>query len=501
MATLAELARNTGLGAPEVAHLQRLVASWSLLSDLCFADLLLFVPVAGTGVTPDFVILGQIRPTTSQTLYREDQVGRVVEASRHPLLARAWELGQITDGEAVPPGQGEIASVQCVPVRWKDETLAVLTRESAPSVGRRRGELERVYLEIYDRFVRMIMSGEFPFGAEETEPNEAPRVGDGVARLDAAARVDFVSPNFVSALHRMGIHMNTSGARLGELGFNEAPVRAAFVIGLPISEEIERGEVVVLVRAIPFLEHGRVTGAMVVMRDVSDLRRRDRLLISKDATIREIHHRVKNNLQTISSLLRLQGRRLASPEARAAIEESVRRIRSIALVHDTLSSGSSQELDFAEVVRPLVRMVEEGIVPDDRAVRLLVEGDAGELRAEVATPLAVVLTELLQNAVRHGFPTDLDEPQAGSGNRPVGRVVVSLANDGNHLVVRVTDDGVGLPRGFSLADDASLGLTIVKTLVTTELGGTISITDNAAAIGGTLVELAIPVDKSNQDVV
>ena len=508
MATLTELAAVAGLEGSELGHLQRLVASWSLLSDLCFADLLLFVPIADepggggrarSGSQPSFVILGQIRPTTSQTLYREDEIGQVVDAEERPLVARAWALGQIIDGQASARGQGEVASVQCIPVRWKEEMLAVLTRESAPSVGRRRGELERVYLEIFDRFARMITTGEFPFGAEETEPNEAPRVGDGVARLDATGRVEFVSPNFVSALHRMGIHGNTSGARLGELGFDEAPVRAAFAIGLPINEEVDRRGVTMLVRCIPFLEHGRVTGAVVLTRDVSDLRRRDRLLISKDATIREIHHRVKNNLQTISSLLRLHGRRLASPEARDALDEAVRRIRSIALVHDTLSAGSGQEVDFGQIVRPLVRMVEEGLLSDERPIQLLVEGDAGELRAEVATPLAVVLTELLQNAVQHGFPADPDAHHAASGGdaagrravRTPGRVVVSLDNDGLELVVRVRDDGVGLPGGFSLdhLSETSLGLTIVRVLVTTDLGGTISMSND----GGTLVELRLPV--------
>ncbi|MDQ4070753.1 MAG: sensor histidine kinase, partial [Actinomycetota bacterium] len=305
------------------------------------------------------------------------------------------------------------------------------------------------------------------------------------ARLDASARVDFASPNFVSALHRMGIHGNTQGARLGELGFDESPVRAAFAIGLPITQEIERRDVVVLVRCIPFLEHGRVTGAVVLMRDVSDLRRRDRLLVSKDATIREIHHRVKNNLQTISSLLRLQGRRLGSEEARAAIEESVRRIRSIALVHETLSAGASQEVELGEIVRQLVRMVGEGIISKERPVRLVVEGDAGEVRAEVATPLSVILTELLQNALEHGFPperfTDGDPP----------RVVVSLANDATQLVVRVVDNGVGLPDGFTLDGD-TLGLTIVRALVTTDLSGEIVMETD----GGTVVEVRIPVEPS-----
>src|SRR3546814_12726018 len=112
----------------------------------------------------------------------------------------------------------------------------------------------------------------------------------------------------------------------------------AFSIGAPVTEEVEHGgEVTVLIRCIPLIDHGIVSGAVVLTRDISDLRRRDRLLLSKDATIREIHHRVKNNLQTISSLLRLQARRFASPEAKLAIEEPVRRIRSIARVHETPS--------------------------------------------------------------------------------------------------------------------------------------------------------------------
>jgi two-component sensor histidine kinase len=485
MAALAELARSIGLETPAIAHLQRLTATWGLLSDLSFSDLLLYAPKT-PGDISTFTILGQVRPTTSQTLYLDDEVGRDVPAEDVPLVARAWQLGEIIDGEASVQARGEIATVQCIPVRWKEAMIAVMVRAAAPLVGRRPGELERVYVEMFDGFARMITVGDFPFGAEETEVDEAPRVGDGVARLDASARVDFASPNFVSALHRMGIHGNTQGARLGELGFDESPVRAAFAIGLPITQEIERRDVIVLLRCIPFIQNASVRGAVVLLRDVSDLRRRDRLLVSKDATIREIHHRVKNNLQTISSLLRLHGRRLESPEARAALEESVRRIRSIALVHETLSAGASQEVDFGDIVRQLVRMVGEGIVSDDRPVRLVVEGDPGEVRAEVATPLAVVLTELLQNALEHGFPGDRfverDEP---------AKVVVSLANDGTQLLVRVADNGVGLPRDFTL-DGATLGLTIVRALVTTDLDGVIAMDSD----GGTVVEVRVPVEPS-----
>jgi two-component sensor histidine kinase len=246
---------------------------------------------------------------------------------------------------------------------------------------------------------------------------------------------------------------------------------------------------------MPILAGGEVTGGVLLIRDVTEVRKRDRLLLSKDATIREIHHRVKNNLQTISSLLRLQGRRLTSDEAKAAIAESVRRIRTIALVHETLSREPGDDVAFLEIVRPLLRLAEEGLQSVDRPVRFTVQGDGGRLPSTVATPLSVVLTELLQNAVDHGFPE-------GSGG---GDVVVVLANDGEHLHIRVINDGRPLDPGFQLNQATGLGLSIVRTLVTTELDGTIAMRpgepDDFAAVGlgeqprgaGTVVDLSVPV--------
>src|SRR5207302_854382 len=130
MASVDELARShTTLEGPALAHVQRLVTQWGLLADFCFADLLLFAPVAG-GDDSRFVILGQIRPTTSQTLYREDQVGRIVDETERPLVARAWRLGQIIDGEISSSSRGERARVQCIPVRRRETLLGILARES-----------------------------------------------------------------------------------------------------------------------------------------------------------------------------------------------------------------------------------------------------------------------------------------------------------------------------------------------------------------------------------
>ncbi len=444
-----------------------------------------------------FVIAGQVRPTTNQTVYRHDAVGAVVDEVERPLVAQAFRTGEMAEGDTdlAAPQSGRVR-VLAVPVRWDGEVVAVCTRESTPAFGRQPGELERTYVSVFRRFAAMIADGTFPFAAESAETEEAPRVGDGALVLDVEGRVQYASPNAVSALHRLGVHVNAEGKRLGDLGLHEVAVRTAFAIGGPVTEEVERGqEITVVLRCLPLLDAGEATGALLLLRDISELRRRDRLLVSMDATIREIHHRVKNNLQTISSLLRLQGRRVTSPEARSAIRESVRRIRSIALVHETLSREVSGQIPFNDIVRPLVRMVEESLVSPDRPVRFRVEGDAGMLPARVATPLAVVLTELLQNAADHAFP-DVALPVA-DGQEVGGEVTVSLDNDGERLVVRVVDDGVGLPPGFALETATGLGLSIVRSLVTTQIEGSISMSSRAGAASerpGTVVEVEIPLE-------
>jgi two-component sensor histidine kinase len=485
MATMAELAReSTTVDGPTLAHLQRLVVSWGMLSDFCFADLLLFVPVRGD--EGRFIVLGQVRPTTSQTVHPEDLVGHIIDEVERPLVSRAWRLASIVEGEVGIGGGNERGRLQCIPVRWQGQLVAVLTRESPLSVGRRPGELERIYVDVFDRFARMIVRGEFPFPVEDVETSESPRVGDGALVLDETGRVEYASPNAINALHRMGIYSNLEGMRLDEAGIDETAVSRAFATALPVTEEIERRpDVTVLTRCIPLLEGGAVKGAVVLMRDVSDLRRRDRLLLSKDAAIREVHHRVKNNLQTISALLRLQGRRLGEGEGRSALDEAERRVRSIALVHEILSREATDQVDFNEILPSLVRMADD-LAPGEHPVRFGHDGEAGELPAEVATPLAVVLTELFQNAAEHAFPN--------GAVRGEPHVDILLHRNDGELVVEVRDNGAGLPPGFSVDETQSLGLSIVRDLVRSQLGGSIVMRTDE----GTVVELRIPVTEHDE---
>jgi len=237
----------------------------------------------------------------------------------------------------------------------------------------------------------------------------------------------------------------------------------------------------VLQRALPLLPAGVPIGALVLVRDVTEVRRRDRALLTKDATIREIHHRVKNNLQTVAALLRLQARRVKQPAAREALEESVRRVASIALVHETLSHSSDEIVEFDGIVDRVAKAAAE-VTASEAKVTMRRDGTFGVLPAEIATPLVMVLNELLINAMEHAF-------EKGSQ----GEVVVRIQRSRKELTVVVADTGRGLPEGFDLATSDRLGLQIVRTLATGELRGSIDL--RAGGAGGTEAVLSLPLAK------
>ena len=313
--------------------------------------------------------------------------------------------------------------------------------------------------------------------------------------------VTYASPNALSAYRRLGVTGDMRGQVLAPLtrslatdayeGAGAAAVIEAALDGVsPERIEMDARGAILLVRALPLRPGGRREGALVLVRDVTDVRSRDRELSTKDATIREIHHRVKNNLQTVAALLRLQARRVDIPAARQALQESVRRVSSIAVVHETLALSIGEQVRFDDIVDRLLSMMAEVAAPES-SVTLRRIGDFGELSAAIATPLAMALTELMQNAVEHAF--------VGSAHGEV--IVRARRRAGRQLEISVSDDGSGLPDGFRLQDSERLGLQIVRTLVESELRGSIELerADPRGTVGRIVMPLAQAMTRSSAE--
>ncbi|MCA1189492.1 MULTISPECIES: PAS domain-containing sensor histidine kinase [unclassified Saccharopolyspora] len=476
MSTLSDLlAEHTGLSGAAADHLQLVVAEWQLLSDLSFADFLLWVPVGPEDATEDrFLCVAQARPTTAPTAHPEDVVSTEVTPEEHPQLRRAALEGRICREEDPRWHLGVPVRRETIPVKLDQEIVAVLSRDTNLAVPRVPSPLEISYLGSAADLCQMIADGTFPTPEPAPDVHTSPRVGDGLVRVDASGTVVFASPNALSAYHRMGHAADLVGVQLAPLtrsllsdpfDADEVAQRVRRAVsGEPsMRMEAEAKGATVLFRALPLQPRGQVAGALVLVRDVTEVKRRDRALMSKDATIREIHHRVKNNLQTVAALLRLQSRRTGNSEARLALDESVRRVTSIALVHETLSMSVDERVDLDDVVDRVIPMMSDVAVAET-GVKVSREGRFGVVSAELATPLVMVLTELVQNAFEHAFPE-------GTG----GEVVVQAERSARWLDVVISDDGQGLPKGFSLERAERLGLQIVRTLVESELRGSLSL--------------------------
>src|SRR5579875_2669121 len=493
------LTARTTLGAAQIQHLARLVGEWQLLADLAFADLLLWVPVPLLNAegTPESALLcvAQCRPTTGPTAYQHDQVGGILRGERAAPLRIALAEGRIFR-EVDPDWEGDLPiRREAIPVRHRGEIVAVLGRDANLASVRTPSQLELVYLQSAADLAAMVADGTFPSPDVRSEESAGPRVGDGLVRLEPDGTIIWASPNALSAFTRLGVTGNVLGEPIEGLTTDvaddpfdardlAAAVREAIDGGQPATIEVDGRGAIIQFRALPLRPRGETLGALLLMQDVTELRRRDRQLMSKDATIREIHHRVKNNLQTVAALLRLQARR-AVPGARAALEESMRRVQSIALVHETLSVSVDEAVDFDEVVDRLLGMLSD-VTGSESRVKIRREGSFGEMTAEPATALVLVLTELVQNAVEHAFPEDA-----------TGAVTVLANRDRAALTVTVRDDGVGLPPEFSSANVDRLGLQIVQTLVSAELAGTVDFRPQPG--GGTAVTVSMPLEAPSRE--
>jgi two-component sensor histidine kinase len=470
----------------DLAWLHLLVADWQIIADLSFADLVLWVPDRqGDGLWA----VAQMRPTTGPTSYVDDLVGVHLHRGSRPLLELALEKGRVVR-EGDPEWRDAVpVRVEAIPVRRRGRVLAVIARNTNLLGVRTPSRLELAYLQTATDLTQMICNGDFPFPGQRSDHTDSPRVGDGFVRIDSAGVVTYASPNALSVYRRLGLTTDLAGLDLAAT--TRALIPAAkrpdeetlsAVLGgtAPRDTEMGNGATVVIARSVPLRTPDGASGALVLLRDVTDLRSRDRELVTKDATIREIHHRVKNNLQTVAALLRLQARRMTAPEARAALDEAVRRVGSIAVVHETLSQSIDEAVEFDEIADRLRMMVIE-VGSTSAAVTSSRRGAFGKLPAEVATALAMVLTELLQNATEHAF----------DGGR--GHVELLAQRTDTALEVVVADDGRGLPAGFDPVTSASLGLSIVRTLVESELGGGLSL--EGATGEGTRVQVVIPLDR------
>lgn len=460
----------------ENSWLEILKSDWQIIADLAAADLILWQPT----LKGRFMAVAMCRPATSTTVHPGDVVDLYASAPRAVLLSEAMESGQIVEDESVQ--WSGLYSVQrsFVPVRCNGRAIAVMTVEQNKSSPVGQAADQTWTQEAAEILCQMIATGEYPSTeAPSRSGHGVPRVTDGILLLDSDGIVLEITPNANSAMRRLGIPLPVEGRSLIEevvkVVRNEHQVEEALAVVIMGRAnwrvDVEAGGAIIAVRAIPLELNGGRRGAVLLTRDVTERRLHEQQIMTKDATIREIHHRVKNNLQTVSALLRIQERRSDSDDVQDALRQAGRRVDSIAAVHEALSHNVDEVVDFDLVSKRILQMAVK-VATVGNEVGIEISGTFGELLADQASALATVLAEVVANSVEHGY--------AGRG----GTIWVNAERDGESLVVRVEDAG----QGIELSNlSQGLGTQIIQVMVRGELKGSIDWSPREG--GGTVATL------------
>lgn len=450
--------------------LHHLVADWQVIADLSFADLLLVLQ-RGDG---RYVVAEQCRPSTVMTLRIDDVVGNEVKDDLIGELDTTMRSNDIVRSTVLRDVERSTVCNVYAPVRHNGKTLGVVIRETNMSTRESNGRYESESINAGKQLFEMIPREQFPYHDPVMNQRHNARVSDGFILLTVDGVVRYSSPNAISCFRRLGAVTTMQGQYLSEIGtqllHTKDPVPETLPLVLSgkaaVDSELNANHSVVSIRSLPLFDVNGRSGALVLCRDVTKLRRRDQELQTKDATISEIHHRVKNNLQAVSALLRLQARKTKSEEVKKELAEAQRRVQTIAMVHEGLSQTADEMVDYDKVISNLLRMTVDLATMRDQHIHISYIGSFGMMPAQDATPLSLVLTELITNAVEHGFE-----------GRKEGHITISVGRGGNNLNVVVEDDGSGLDteedNGMARSSGSGLGTQIINTFVTNDFGGTV----------------------------
>jgi two-component sensor histidine kinase len=445
--------------------LKRLAASLNLLADLSHADVLLYCP-AGTQAE----VVAEARPEPVPSLYTEHLLGQRVSRAQAPAVFRVLYDGRSRHhfGGVMVRGVPTMQEVFAIH-NQQGRTIAALSSEMPMLEHERLRKRTALFRRAIARVRELILHDRL-VGAERLG-----RLGvhDGVMLIDARGQIQYISATAEHLYRRLGYADSLVKTQLSELETNEYVCFRAMERGECLEQRVQEQDSIWIKRAIPLLPadesgllarlrgDGRMAnGAIVIIQDVTDEVRKEQELKIKSAMIQEIHHRVKNNLQTIAALLRLQARKAASDEVAEQLRQTVSRILSIAVVHEFLARDEQAVINIHEVGNRILNEVTHGTLDPEKRIELRLEGTKQfHLPAQQATSCALIINELLQNAVEHGYR-----------DRGQGTIVVRLEESNDSMSVEIVDDGTGLPENFNI-EESGLGLRIVRTLVREDLKG------------------------------
>lgn len=454
----------TALTAMQTEQLKRLSVCLPFIADLAHAYLCLYVKPR---MSNKLLVLRHCSPHTFFSDIEPTGEGSMVASIEEPLIMAVFSKGRFMHGQR-EWRFGINLDMYVYPIKFGSEVIGVVSLETGHSYS-----MSSNYHQLLDTAVFLLEYAKKPVDKEQFRTMLP---GTGIIIADHSNRIVFANLSATRIYRALGIN-SLVGCRLPDRELSTMLHKETIDSSRPYEREIQIRDFVLVQRDIKLEEAGELQRRIMLLSDVSELRKKEREIKIKSAVIQEIHHRVKNNLQTIASLLRLQARRSKIPEVKSALQESTNRILSMSVVHEFLSQQAAEEIKVIEVTKNILNAVAPNMVAQDFALSYAFDGPEVILPSRTASNLAVIINELILNSIEHGF--------AGRNHGTIG---LHTEENPDGYVLELYDDGSGLPEDFDLNRSRSLGLQIIRTLVTDDMGGEIEFFNQQ----GTHARIVIP---------
>ncbi len=448
-----------------------------ITADLSRSDLLLLRPLNAHQVK----VVAQARPRSISPLHNEDLVGATLSPRDDSLIFDALRHRRSVNLHTdLPSGARVMEDVRPVYGEGSELVGLLSIRTSLIQVERHRHR-HQTFRRAIEWLKAMCARGELRSTASLSPFQEM----DGIVLVDPQLRITYTSGIAGNLYRRLGYMEDLRGRQLNYLhtGDDMLAITAMQTRGA-VEKESKFGDFEWVRKALPIwapatfkgmlqrmtMGHtpGDVGGVLIMIHDATEERRKKAELEVKSTMIQEVHHRVKNNLQNVAAVLRMQQRRAQEAETKTALTEAISRILSVAVIHEFLSLDENQSINVRDVCQRIVGQTRQLMTPGQQ-VEFNIDGPAIYLPSAQATATALVINELVQNALEHGYE-----------HRDRGQIKVVLTDGGDSVKLEVCDDGEPLSADFDLANSTSLGLQIVRSLVQADLRGEIRLENDPA---------------------
>lgn len=488
----------TVLNREDAERIEAFAHSLQLIADVSQSDVFIDCPTADPGAA---LVVAQAHPRTFPSLYRTSVVGQLAHANNEPAVLYTLVSGHPVVGSRGTSQERVAIQQNVVPIRSSDDRVigALIMEHDITEIVAQEHRMERL-----KQTTETLSQTLLTFAVAEGGMPQL--MHEGIILFDEQGTVTYTNPQAARLLREIGVDRPPEGGDLSELLYGRIDRQQLLGHNGVFHQHMQWGASAWVLKAMSFYREQRAYGGLMLIRDVTELMQKEKQLTVKSAVIKEIHHRVKNNLQTVSSLLRLQMRRTKHAEVSHVYRDSINRINSIALIHEMLAYEGADSIPFHTAVDKIAKNVISSSAKPEQTIRAGVGGTELVLPSELATTLALAVNELIQNSVVHAF-----------ANRPSGEISITLSQAGQIASVRIADNGVGMrsetagsearkrmetrtgtdiePESESESESESdkpkdrLGLKIVETLVSENLDGVL---DMRSDEHGTSVQITFP---------